>query len=99
PAPSRAYRRAAWRQLRIEVRLAGLAELWRYTADLLYLIENPVVREAFFPTEAERLVVEPARREDGPGIDAIVERHESPEGAAALRRWRKALPTAFHVTC
>jgi class 3 adenylate cyclase len=97
PTTYRTHRRAAWRQLRTEVRLAGLAELWRYTADLLYLIENPVVREAFFPSEVDRLVVEPARREDGPGIDAIVERHESAEGAAALRRWWKALPAAFHV--
>jgi class 3 adenylate cyclase len=97
PTTYRTHRRAAWRQLRSEVRLAGLTELWRYTADLLYLIENPVVREAFFPSEAERLIVEPARREDGPAIDAIVERHESAEAAAALRRWWEVLPTAFHV--
>jgi class 3 adenylate cyclase len=97
PATYRARRRAAWRQLRAEVRSAGLAELWRYTADLLYLVENPVVREAFFPSEAPRLIVEPARRDDGPGIEAIIDRHECGEGAAALRSWWRALPTAFHV--
>ena len=41
--------RAVWRQLRGEIRHAGPPDLWRYTADLIYLIENPVVREAFFP--------------------------------------------------
>ncbi len=97
PAVYRARRRAAWRQLRTEVRSAGLAELWRYTADLLYLIENPIVRDAFFPSEAHRLIVEPARREDSPSIEAIIDRHESGEGAAALRSWWRALPTAFHV--
>ncbi len=97
PAIYRARRRAAWRQLRAEVKSAGLAELWRYTADLLYLIENPVVRDAFFPSEAPRLIVEPACRDDGPGIEAIIDRHECGEGAAALRSWWRALPTAFHV--
>jgi len=28
----------------------GHSDLWRYTADMLYLIANPVVREAFFPS-------------------------------------------------
>jgi len=97
PAIYRARRRAAWRQLRAEVCSAGLMELWRYTADLLYLIENPVVRDAFFPSEAHGLIVEPARREDGARIEAIIERHENRESAAALRVWWEALPTAFHV--
>ena len=58
----RAYRRAAWRQLRAEVRDAAPTELWRYTADMLYLIDNPVLREAFFPSGAQPLAVEPAQR-------------------------------------
>ena len=32
PNAYRDYRRAAWRQLRTEVRSAGMAELWRYTS-------------------------------------------------------------------
>ena len=39
----------AWRVLRDEVRDAGPEQLWRYTADMLYLVENPVVREASSP--------------------------------------------------
>ena len=52
PPAYRAHRIAAWRQLRRELRTAPPADLWRYTADLLYLIENPAVREAFFPPPA-----------------------------------------------
>lgn len=97
PGTYRNHQRAAWHQLRAEVRSAGLAELWRYTADLMYLIENPIVREAFFPSQTHSLIVEPARREDGPALHAIIERHESSAGAAALKRWWTALPAAFHV--
>ena len=50
PDRSRRYRIAAWRQLRDEVTRATSHEMWRYTADLLYILENPTVREAFFPT-------------------------------------------------
>ena len=97
PSTYREHRRAAWRQLRTEVRSAGLTELWRYTADLMYLIENPVVREAFFPSQAPRLIVEPARPEDKPAIDAIIERHENVASAGALKRWWATLPGAFHA--
>jgi class 3 adenylate cyclase len=97
PGAYRDHRRAAWRQLRVEVGSVGLTDLWRYTADLMYLIENPVVREAFFPSQVQPLIVEPARRADGPAINAIIAHHETTEGAAALRRWWTALPSAFHV--
>ena len=63
PATYQAYRRAAWRQLRAEVRTAGAREIWRYTADMLYIIENPVTREAFFPSNTHRLAVEAAAAE------------------------------------
>jgi len=70
-----AYRIAAWRQLRRELRAAPPADLWRYTADLLYLIENPAVREAFFPTASHRYAVEPARPADETQITAIARAH------------------------
>ncbi|MFV2072121.1 MAG: AAA family ATPase [Thermoanaerobaculales bacterium] len=58
PSRCRDYRQRAWRQLSSEVRGAGIAELWRYTADMLYLIDNPVIREAFFPSGTQDLVVD-----------------------------------------
>lgn len=97
PVRHRAYRRAAWRELRDEVRDAAPSELWRYTADMLYLIENPIVREAFFPSGAQPLAVEPARPDDRAAIAAIARRHEPPEAAALLVRWCDESPSAFSV--
>lgn len=91
------YRRAAWQQLRKEVRKAGTRELWRYTADMLYLIENPVVREAFFPSGSQQFAVEPARNEDIAAIREITEKHEGPDAARFLQRWWDLHPQTFHV--
>ncbi len=95
PTRHRQYRRAAWRQLRNEVREAPAAELWRYTADMLYLIENPVVREAFFPSGAQPLAVEPATFEDAASIELITRRHDGDEAARAMLDWYRAAPSAF----
>jgi hypothetical protein len=97
PVRYRQLRRSAWRELRNEVREAGAAELWRYTADMLYLIDNPVVREAFFPSGAQPLAVEPARDRDGAVVAAIARRHEGPEAAAVLERWWAQAPQTFSV--
>ena len=95
PTRYRRYRRAAWRQLREEVGEAPAGELWRYTADMLYLIENPVIREAFFPSGAQPLAVEPARAEDVRSIELIARRHDGDEGARALMDWQRYAPTSF----
>ena len=42
--------------------------MWRYTADLLYILQNPAVREAFFPTTEHLFSVEAAKPEDRPAI-------------------------------
>jgi hypothetical protein len=97
PNRYRAYRRAAWRALRAEAREAGATELWRYTADMLYLIDNPVVREAFFPSGTQPLAVEPAREADSGPIASIARKHEGPEAAALLERWLGETPETFSV--
>jgi uncharacterized protein (DUF934 family) len=97
PIRYRQLRRAAWRELRSEVREAGPAEFWRYTADMLYLIDNPVVREAFFPSGTQPLAVEPARAEDAPAIRTITRHHEGPVAAAILERWWARAPETFSV--
>jgi hypothetical protein len=97
PTRHRDLRRAAWRRLRNEVRDAADAELWRYTADMLYLIANPVVREAFFPSGAQPLAVEPARPQDEAAIFAIAARHDGPEAVAQLAGWWEAAPATFSV--
>jgi len=95
PVAYREYRRAAWRELRAEVKSVGALELWRFTADLLYLIENPVAREAFFPSTAQSLVVEPAVGTQGAAIASIARRHDGPEAATALLTWLENLPESF----
>lgn len=97
PVRHRQLRRAAWRVLRNEVRDVGDEELWRYTADMLYLIENPVVREAFFPSGAQPLAVEPATTADLPAIEHIAERHDGPEGRRLMLAWWRVQPSAFSV--
>ena len=97
PPAYRAHRIAAWRQLRRELRAAPPTDLWRYTADLLYLIENPAVREAFFPTGSHRYAVEPARSADEAQITAITRAHQPPGAVDVMRSWWVALPSAFRV--
>ena len=72
-------------------------DLWRYTADLLYLIENPAVREAFFPTASHQYAVESARPADEAQITAIARAHQPAEAVAMMRRWWETMPSAFRV--
>jgi AAA ATPase-like protein len=97
PERYRAYRRAAWRQLREEAADAGTPDHWRYTADSLYLIENPVCREAFFPTGAQLLTVEPAGLQHEPAVRALIEQGEPPVPAADLQAWWDETPESFSV--
>jgi hypothetical protein len=90
-------RRVAWNHLRREVESVGRVQLWRYTADILYLVEQPSVREAFFPADIPQQLVEPARPDDGEGIVAITRRHDGSEGARAVSAWWEELPDAFSV--
>jgi hypothetical protein len=71
--------------------------MWRYTADLLYILESPAVREGFFPTSEHRYFVEPARPEDWPAIRAIVAACEPAESVAIYEHWWRHLPDAFWV--
>src|SRR5215469_7955164 len=97
PQAYRAHRIAAWRQLRRELRTAPSADLWRYTADLLYLIENPAVREAFFPTASHRYAVEPARPADEAQITAIARAHQPPGAIPMKPSWVDTMPAAFRI--
>jgi hypothetical protein len=97
PARHRAHRRAAWTRLRSEVRTAGRADLWRYTADMLYLVENPVVRNAFFPSGSDELTIEPARAADRAAMTAMSAAQQAPEATALLDAWLRAALDTFRV--
>jgi hypothetical protein len=93
----RIYRRAAWNQLQKELRSADPGDIWRYTADMLYMIEEPVIREAFFPSDMQPFAVEPAQPEHEPVILSIAARNEGPQAAQFLAQWWFQAPQTFRV--
>ncbi len=97
PQQHREYRRAAYLHFMSELRTAARSGFWRCTADLLYLLENPVIREAFFPTGAQECVVEPAQTQDARAVLDIIERHEDPAMATPLSKWWTRAPETFVV--
>jgi hypothetical protein len=97
PERFRGYRAAAWRHLQSETRGVARHELARSTADLLFLIDNPFVREAMFPTTAHAHSVEPARADDAAELRALWHRHDPPEAARVLDRWIDRIPGAVRA--
>ncbi len=97
PERRRVLRTAAYRHLRSQLRSAQPADLWRATADMLYLIDNPLIREGFFPPAEQGYAVEPAAEHDGPAIAAIAARHEPLATADLLAAWFGAVPEGFRV--
>lgn len=91
-------RQKAWNQLIGELERVSESDLWRLTADMLYLTENPVVREAFFPSDYQPLSVEPATARDIETIFDIARVHEGPESAALYKAWWEASQGFFKVT-
>jgi len=97
PERHRQLRMAAWRQLRQEVQHAPRANLWRYTADILYLLQKPEIREGFFPSGQQLLAVESAVPADVDSVRAIAASHEGPEAIGAIEAWWEHHPEAFAV--
>ena len=95
PERRRRYRQRAARFL--AARPSARDGLWERTADLMFLIDNPVVRDACFPSSRPTHVVEPARPADGAEIAAIAAEHEPPSVAEALARWWTGHPETFAV--
>lgn len=91
----RSYRYAAYRQLRKELLSAQMKEIWRYNADLLYMIEEPIIREAFFPSDMQPYAVEPARLEDGEAILAITKKQEGSKATSLTMRMWETMPQVF----
>jgi class 3 adenylate cyclase len=91
------YRRLAWHFFSEESHRTASRGLWQYTADLLYMIENPVVREAFFPEGATDIIIEPAAASDGADILDIAKSSE-PEGSIRLiEHWWERHPETFNI--
>lgn len=97
PERHRRYRVAAWGQLRKELARSPRSALWRYTADVLYLLQNYLVREGFFPSGYQPLTVEPALASDANAVGQIAARHEGKEAAGVVAAWWHLHPEAFRV--
>jgi len=91
------YRRAAWNRLRSEFAVGSRATIWRYTADMIYLIDHPAIHETFFPSDAHLYAVEPARSDDFEAIYDIALRRDGPELLTIIQHWRQKVPGAFYV--
>ena len=97
PEHYRTYRRRAWHFFSKESHECVAQNLWQCTADMLYLIENPVVREAFFPEGATDFIVEPATPGDAGAILDIAVSAEPREEADWIARWWARHPETFSV--
>jgi hypothetical protein len=95
PARYQAYRCAASQVVRDQYRQAPRSDLWRCTADVLYLLENQNLREGFFPTSESSVSVEPSRADDGPSISAIIQKFDGPQSRQALEQWWHYHPDSF----
>ena len=98
PAGCLEARRAAWRQLQQESRDAPRSDLWRYTADMLYMVQAPAVREVFLPAGSHPMAVEAAGAGDLQDILAIARQHDGEPGAQRIAHWWSHLPGAFRLT-
>ncbi len=74
------------------LRAAGTGRSWDATADLLNLVQNPVIRNSYLPPGDQQHPVEPAVRDDRESILAITEQYDGHEGAVAIEHWWKAHP-------
>jgi hypothetical protein len=79
------------------LRAAGRSGRWRYMADLLHLLEQPALRNAFFPPEEEAPPVEPARADDFDQIFEIVGLGNGSDERACMELWARRLPHRFSV--
>jgi hypothetical protein len=95
PGTYHAHRAAAWRCLRAEMRSGARADMWRWTADMLYLIEDSNVRENFFPSVRMEHQVTPAEPGDWPEIAEIAA--IAGLDVEHVRRWWDAVPAGFAV--
>jgi DNA-binding CsgD family transcriptional regulator len=70
---------------------------WESTADLLHLVQNPLIRNAYAPPGMVQHPVEQARSEDHDEVVAIVRRFAGEESGRLAERWWRARRDAFAV--
>ncbi len=94
PVRAAGYRRAAAAELAAR---PATGDLWQATADRLYLVQNPSVRDAFFPPGAMEHVLEPAGPDDMEAVERIARAWDPPEACEWIAAWAARRPGAFSV--
>ena len=97
PERYRKLRRRAYSYFTKQSHRAVANTLWQYTADLLYMIENPIARGAFFPEGASDLRLEPANSNSTDEIHQIIDSNEPDELGFWLKRWWDRHPETFNI--
>ena len=97
PARFLTYRRIAWRALEERAGQVGPEDLWRHTADVIHLLDNPVVRGAFFPEGVQRLAVEDAGPADRDAVLAIAAATGAALDRTTTRDYWDSVPQTFRV--
>jgi DNA-binding CsgD family transcriptional regulator len=95
PARARDLRRRA---ARVAFATVETAPGWTATADLLHLVQNPIVRSAFIPPAGMQHPAERASAKDLPEVFAITERHVGADECAWLQRWWHHHPDGLSVS-
>lgn len=87
PPRFRRYQRAAWRYIKSESRLCSRGDMWRHTADMIYLLRNRVIREAFFPSAWTAFSVDRVQTADFDCVTAIAKLYEPGALVDLVRNW------------
>jgi DNA-binding CsgD family transcriptional regulator len=94
PARARRIRQVA---AAVALEVATRAPGWDSTADLLHLVQNPVIRDAFSSPPDGQHNIDAARSTDWPAIAELVTSIDGDESATWLDAWWVHHPQAFRV--
>ena len=70
---------------------------WESTADLLHLVQNPVIRDAFSPPPGQQYVIDSARSPDRDAVGAIVASTDGDRSTSWLDAWWQSQQRAFRA--
>jgi hypothetical protein len=98
PDRFRDCRAVAWRLVRSDLRQPpDRRARWRATADALFLVDEPTVRQAFFPDAAPPAGWAPARAEHREPVLEMVRRHRTAAEIDVVSLWWRHARDAFFV--
>ena len=91
------YRSRAWRFFSKKSQQAQEHRLWHLTAEMLHLIENPIIREAFFPKGSSDYSLQLTTADNQTDIIEIARAEETQEAFRQIEQWLNLHPDCFFV--